>query len=132
MSGGDTSTSPRVASFDRREANALEVGEELYMYLDDDAVLVPARCPHRGGPLHLAAVEMGAQGTLLVCPWHGTSVPLRALVRRAVATVQFGDHVRAVIDAPAGAEIVARLIPLHLVTEACAGSCPDDHTKGSP
>lgn len=133
MGRGDASASPRVARFDRREANAIEVGEELYMLLDsDDPVLVPARCPHRGGPLHLATVENGAHGAVLVCPWHGTSVPLRALKRRAMATVRSGDIVHGVIDAPGGEEIVARLIPIHQVRDGvCAGSCMD-HKKGSP
>jgi nitrite reductase/ring-hydroxylating ferredoxin subunit len=134
MARNDPPAAPRVAHFDRREANAIEVGEDLYMYLDPDApdapALVPARCPHRGGPLHFAAVEHRAQGVVLVCPWHGTPVPLRALNRRAAATVQSGDLVRAVIDAPGGAELVVRRIPLHLVTEgACAGGCAGDHRK---
>ena len=133
MTRGDAPAAPRVAHFDRREANALEVGEDLYMFLDaGDPALVPARCPHRGGPLHLAAVTQGAQGTVLVCPWHGTQIPLRALKRRAVATVQSGNRVRAVIDAPGGAEVIARHIPLRLVTDgACAGGCTDGAQKGS-
>jgi len=131
MARNDPPATPRVAHFDRREANAIEVGEYLYMYLDaGDPALVPARCPHRGGPLHFAAVEHRAHGVVLVCPWHGTQVPLRALKRRATATVQSGHRVRAVIDAPDGAELVVRSIPLHLVTDgACAGDCAGDHPK---
>ncbi len=134
MSRGDASGPLRIARFDRREANAIEVGEELYMLLDgDDPVLVPARCPHRGGPLHLATVEHGAHGAVLVCPWHGTSLPFRALLRRAVATVRSGDIVHGVIDAPSGEEIVARRIPIHQARDgACAGSCMDPHKKAAP
>ncbi|HEX2692401.1 MAG TPA: Rieske 2Fe-2S domain-containing protein [Kofleriaceae bacterium] len=134
MARRDVPAAPRVIHVDRREANALEVGEDLYLFLEaSDSVLVPARCPHRGGPLHLATMEHGAQGAVLVCPWHGTNVPLRALVRRAVATVQSGDRVRAVLDAPGGAEIVARHIPVHVATDGtCAGNCPGGHQKGSP
>jgi len=134
MSRGDASTPLRIARFDRREANAIEVGEELYMLFDgDDPVLVPARCPHRGGPLHLATVENGANGAVLVCPWHGTSLPFRALKRRAVATVRSGDIVHGVIDAPSGEAIVARLIPIHQVRDdVCAGGCMDQPKKDPP
>lgn len=116
---------PRVAHLDRRLANAIEVGEERYMFLGaGEAALVPARCPHRGGPLHFAAVEERAHGPVLVCPWHGTPVPLRALRRRAVAAVQSGPHVRAVIDVPEGAELVVRSIPIRFEAgAACPGDC---------
>lgn len=134
MRGRDAPAAPRVAHLDRRDANAIEVGDELYMFLDaGDPALVPARCPHRGGPLHFATVEDRAQGVVLVCPWHGTAVPLRALKRRAAATVQSGDRVRAVIDAPDGAELVVRHIPIRFATDgACAGGCPGGARKDSP
>lgn len=134
MRRDDAPASPRIVHLDRRVANAVEVGEELYMFLDGgDPALVPARCPHRGGPLHFATLEDRAQGKVLVCPWHGTPVPLRALKRRAVAAVQSGDSVRAVIDAPAGAEPIARYIPIRFVTGgACADDCADDDRGGSP
>ena len=130
---GDTPATPRVTHLDRREANAIEVGEERYMFLDGDrATLVPARCPHRGGPLHFATVEPRAQGVVLVCPWHGTPVPLRALRRRAVATVQSGHRVRAVIEAPAEEQIIVRHIPVRFVGDgACAAGCPGEGKEGS-
>jgi len=130
----DTSGVPRVAHLDRRQANAIEAGEELYMFLEAEAAtLVPARCPHRGGPLHFATVEDRAQGTVLICPWHGSAVPLRALHRRAAATVQSGDHVRAVIDVPEGAELIVRQVPIRFVTDgACAGGCAGDDREAAP
>jgi nitrite reductase (NADH) small subunit len=130
----DAPTSPRVVHLDRRVANAVEVGEDLYMFLDaGDPALVAARCPHRGGPLHFATLEERAQGAVLVCPWHGTPVPLRALKRRAVATVQSGHRVRAVIDAPAGAEPIVRHIPIRFAAGgACTDGCGGDEEGGSP
>ena len=128
MGRADAPAVPRVAHLDRREANAIEVGEHLYMFLDeDDPALVPARCPHRGGPLHFATREERAQGTVLVCPWHRTPVPLRALKRRAVATVQSGARVCAVIDAPAEAPLAVRHIPIRFAPGgACAGGCTEE------
>jgi nitrite reductase (NADH) small subunit len=130
----DAPAAPRVAHLDRREANAIEIGEELYMFLDPgDAALVPARCPHRGGPLHFAALEQRAQGAVLVCPWHDTPIPLRALRRRAAATVQSGTRVRAVIDAPADAPLAVRHIPIRFEPDAaCAGDCAGDAMEDAP
>lgn len=103
------------------------------MFLDtEDPALVPARCPHRGGPLHFATMTQRAQGAVLVCPWHGTPVPLRALKRRGAAMVQSGNRVRAVIDAPDGAEAIVRHIPIRFATDAaCAGDCAGDTMKGT-
>lgn len=125
MSRGARGAAPTVVHLDRREANAVEVGEELFMFLDDeDAGLVPARCPHRGGPLHVATVEEGGKGAALVCPWHESRIPLRALQARAVATVQSGSAVRAVIDAPAGARINVRHLPVRIAASpSCADRC---------
>jgi nitrite reductase/ring-hydroxylating ferredoxin subunit len=39
----------------------------------DRVVRVPARCPHRGGPL----VEGRIIGTFLECRWHGATFDLR-------------------------------------------------------
>jgi nitrite reductase/ring-hydroxylating ferredoxin subunit len=126
---GEAPAGPRVAHLDRRAANAIEVGEDRYMFLDGTEpgaapALVPARCPHRGGPLHFAAVEQRASGAVLICPWHGSAIPLRALRRRAVAMVQSGHQVRAVIDAPAGVTPIVRHIPIRFAPDgACAGDC---------
>jgi hypothetical protein len=117
----------RVAHLDRRHANALEVGDELYLFLDaDDAALIPARCPHRGGPLHLATPKDTARGPVLVCPWHGTPIPLRALRRRAVATVQSGPLVRAVVEAAPELPLTIRHLPVHLAIGDACTDCPAD------
>lgn len=138
MGRGEAPAGPRVAHLDRRAANAIEVGEDRYMFLDGTEpgaapALVPARCPHRGGPLHFAAVEQRASGAVLICPWHGSAVPLRALRRRAVAMVQSGHQVRAVIDAPAGVTPVVRNIPIRFAPDdACAGDCAGAAGEDAP
>ncbi|MFO0562393.1 MAG: Rieske 2Fe-2S domain-containing protein [Polyangiales bacterium] len=116
---------PRVVGLDRSQANALEVGGELYVFLSErDPALVPARCPHRGGPLHVARVEDGAKGPALVCPWHESKVPVRALRARALATVQVGDQVRAVVEAPADAPVYVRHVPVSVGDRVgCGGGC---------
>lgn len=49
-------------------------GEDvLLVRFADRVVRVPARCPHRGGPL----VEGRIIGTFLECPWHGATFDLR-------------------------------------------------------
>jgi nitrite reductase/ring-hydroxylating ferredoxin subunit len=45
----------------------------LLVQLADRVVRVPARCPHRGGPLGEGRVI----GTFLECPWHGATFDLR-------------------------------------------------------
>jgi nitrite reductase/ring-hydroxylating ferredoxin subunit len=50
------------------------LGEDvLLVRFADRVVRVPARCPHRGGPL----VEGRIIGTFLECPWHGATFDLR-------------------------------------------------------
>lgn len=115
----------RVVGLDRSQANALEVGDELYVFLSErDPALVPARCPHRGGPLHVATVEDTGKGPALVCPWHESKVPVRALRARALATVQVGDQVRAVVEAPVEVPVYARHVPVSVPGPAgCGGAC---------
>jgi nitrite reductase/ring-hydroxylating ferredoxin subunit len=52
-------------------------GGWLRVVIDDYAVEIPAKCPHRGAPL--------ARGTLfgffLQCPWHGATFDLRTGAR---------------------------------------------------
>lgn len=49
-------------------------GEDvLLVRFADRVVRVPARCPHRGGPLGEGRVI----GTFLECPWHGATFDLR-------------------------------------------------------
>lgn len=62
--------------------------------------LLPARCQHRGGPLHLAAFECG--GTRLVCPWHGRALSVTRLLRSGIPATRRGNVVTAVFDVPPG------------------------------
>lgn len=81
--------------------NAVHVGDETYFCLVVDGVLnlLPSRCPHRGGPLHLGRVELGR----LACPWHGSTFRLDRMCARGVPAVRTGDRLVAYVPAPAGA-----------------------------
>lgn len=65
----------------------------VYARTAQGAFVMPARCPHRGGPLHLARI--GPNGRQLVCPWHERGVSLSRL-RQEVPAVRRGDLVTAV------------------------------------
>lgn len=60
--------------------------------------VLPANCPHRGGPLHLA--DFGADGSRLVCPWHGRLTSVTRWLRDGIPAVRRGHVVTAVFDVP--------------------------------
>lgn len=76
---------------------------------NSDGFVMGARCPHRGGPLHLASVS--EDGARLVCPWHGGRVS-PARLRRQVPAVRRGDMVTAVFAVPADTETSVRHVPV--------------------
>jgi hypothetical protein len=73
-----------VVRLDVSRNNSVQVGENIYFVWTDGAerAMVPAKCAHRGGPLHLATAC--SKTASLVCPWHGSRVTTRALVRQAL------------------------------------------------
>jgi nitrite reductase/ring-hydroxylating ferredoxin subunit len=73
--------------------NCAEVNQIPYVYASTSfgAFVLPARCPHRGGPLHLARVEGG--GHRLICPWHGRATSVARAARRGLPAVRRGDRV---------------------------------------
>lgn len=57
-----------------------------------------AKCPHRGGPLHLA--DLDDERCQLVCPWHGRRTRFEAGHGRGIASVRRGDRITAVFPNP--------------------------------
>jgi len=90
--------------------NCAEIDHIPYVYASTEfgEFVLPARCPHRGGPLHLATVE--AQDYRLICPWHGRANSGRRALRHAPPAVRRGDRVSIVFpgDAPPEYAIVHR------------------------
>ncbi len=57
---------------------------EFFAYTHEGNVyLLPSSCPHRGGPLRLGSLE----GKTIICPWHGSRVPIQHCVSRALPVV---------------------------------------------
>jgi hypothetical protein len=81
----------RIATAGR--GNCAELNRVPYVYARTEvgAFVLPARCPHRGGPLHLATLE--AQSYRLICPWHGGATSARRLARHGLPAVRRGDRV---------------------------------------
>ncbi|UQA97265.1 Rieske 2Fe-2S domain-containing protein [Streptomyces halobius] len=75
--------------------NCAVVAGEPYVYArtDEGAFVMRARCPHRGGPLHLAT--LAPERNRLVCPWHERKTSLTRL-RQEIPAVRSGDTVTAV------------------------------------
>jgi len=75
------------------QGNCAEINRIPYVYASTEFgdFVLPARCPHRGGPLHLAKVE--AQSYRLICPWHGKANSAKHAVRRGLPAVRRGDRV---------------------------------------
>jgi hypothetical protein len=91
--------------------NCARVAGLPYVYIRTEAggSVLPASCPHRGGPLHLGKTD--AAGRRLVCPWHERGTSLSRL-RRQVPAVRSGDRVTAVLPGPAGSAVELCHLPL--------------------
>lgn len=79
--------------------NCVSVAGAAYVYARTrlGAFVLPARCPHRGGPLHLATFE--PQGNRLVCPWHGRATSVTKAIKAGIPAVRRGGRVTAVLPA---------------------------------
>jgi nitrite reductase (NADH) small subunit len=86
-----------VVSFSARgRQNCVEAAAGAFVYARTDrgSFMLPAACPHRGGPLHLG--ELDAGGGRLVCPWHGRATSITRWQRRGIPAVRRGNTVTAV------------------------------------
>jgi hypothetical protein len=72
--------------------------------------VLPARCPHRGGPLHLARLDESKRA--LICPWHGGRVSVCRLPKSGIPAVRNGNRVVAVLPHDAGTEYRVEHRPL--------------------
>lgn len=82
--------------------NCVTVGDLSFVYARTElgSFVMSTRCPHRGGPLHLATVD--CRRARLVCPWHGRATPLTSRVlSSSIPVVRRGSTVTAVFDVPA-------------------------------
>jgi len=95
----------RTVHLDLGEHNTVLAGEDRYFvfHSPEGTALVLDRCPHRGGPLSLGAVEPGHRR--LVCPWHRTRVSCAALRRRAAPAVRTGQRMTAYVPAAAPSRV---------------------------
>lgn len=83
--------------------NCVTVGGVPYVYAQTrlGECVQAAKCPHRGGPLHLA--ELDGERGLLICPWHGGRARLKLGLGRGIASVRNGNRVTAVFPHPTDA-----------------------------
>jgi hypothetical protein len=100
----------RTVRLDLAEHNTVLAGEDRYFVFHSPAgtALVLDRCPHRGGPLSLGAVEPGHRR--LICPWHHTRVSCAALRRRAVPAVRTGQRMMAYLPAAEPVRVTRRRV----------------------
>ena len=94
-----------VMTFDTAKYNFIIAGEKSYFLLqlsDGSRILLHDRCLHRGGPLHLG--DWDDETRCLVCPWHQTRYPEKALRKRAIPLVCRNGQATAILyelpDAP--------------------------------
>jgi hypothetical protein len=75
--------------------NCAVIGGTPYVYatVQGKGFVMRATCPHRDGPLHLAAVSSDA--VRLVCPWHESKISV-ARLRTEIPAIRVGDQVTAV------------------------------------
>lgn len=113
--------------------NCVQVGGDAaglpYVYARTAAgsFVLPARCPHRGGPLHLARLDESKR--TLVCPWHGGRVSVGRLLQSGIPAVRSGNRVVAVLPHDPGTEYRVEHRPLSPDIDL---HCPDlSHTNGA-
>lgn len=80
--------------------NCVVVGDSPYVFARTakGSFVLPARCPHRGGPLHLATFDGGGR---LICPWHERATSVTRALRAGIPAVRRGRVVTAVFPGPA-------------------------------
>jgi nitrite reductase/ring-hydroxylating ferredoxin subunit len=79
----------------------ITVGPDTYLvqFEGESLHVLPGRCPHRGGPLHLGE----RVGDTVRCPWHGNSVPISRLIALARPAVTVRNVTTTYIECADGA-----------------------------
>jgi nitrite reductase (NADH) small subunit len=92
--------------------NCATVAGTPYVYARTElgSFVLPARCPHRGGPLHLAALEPGR--ARLVCPWHERATSVSRSLKAGIPAVRRGEVVTVVFPHDADAAYQVEHLPL--------------------
>lgn len=92
--------------------NCAEVNRIPYVYASTELgkFVLPARCPHRGGPLHLATVAPGSHR--LICPWHGRASSVTRAAQHGLPAVRRGNEVAIVFPGDASDECSITYRPL--------------------
>ena len=92
--------------------NCVKVGELAFVYARTGRgeFVMPARCPHRGGPLHLAVFEDG--GSRLICPWHERATSVSRYLKAGIPAVRRGTVVTAVFPGAADIPHSVEHVPL--------------------
>ena len=80
---------------------------------DGSVYLLPAGCPHRGGPLRLGTID--TEGQAVLCPWHDNPVKIRWLRNRALPLIQrqSGPWTAIVPESAGASRPVRRAVILH-------------------
>jgi nitrite reductase (NADH) small subunit len=93
--------------------NFIEDRDRAFMLLPDRSGVihaVPAKCPHRGGPLHLGEFDAGR--TCIRCPWHQGNVKISALTKQELPLVSARGVTTVVLEGDgACASILRRRMP---------------------
>ena len=90
-----------VITFDPCAHNFVRVGDDYYFLMrlpDGSPVMLPDRCQHRGGPLHLG--DWDEERGCLVCPWHQTRYTEKSVRKRAIPMVYGEARATIVLDVP--------------------------------
>lgn len=105
----------RMLRFRARQANTLWGAGARYFWLESAGapVMANAKCPHRGGPLHLGTLS--ADGTQILCPMHQLPTRVATLRRGALPMVLRSDEVVVMVPQEEG-----ELLPFH----SCNGRKP--------
>ncbi|GIG55768.1 hypothetical protein Lfu02_01400 [Longispora fulva] len=92
--------------------NCVEVGGQLYVFARTrlGSFMLPARCPHRGGPLNLGHIDPDRDR--LICPWHEGPISMRRLIRQGIPSVRRENTVTAVFAVAADTEHRTSHLPL--------------------
>jgi nitrite reductase/ring-hydroxylating ferredoxin subunit len=107
--------------------NCAQVAGMPYVYADagSGSFVLPASCPHRGGPLHLAQVEPGR--SRLICPWHARATSVTKFVKAGLPAVRRGDQVTIVFPHQTETEVVIGHRPMSAAL-AVGLDVPVDHS----
>jgi hypothetical protein len=107
--------------------NCVVIDDQPFVYASTrlGAFVLPARCRHRGGPLHLGRLESREQR--LVCPWHERRSSVARCLRAGIPSVRHGGRVTAVFPYAAGTSYSLQHRPLSPDLEFSRSGARESH-----